>query len=98
MVRLKDMVEWKTVSGDKVTVGDISLTPVAQALIVRCAHGGLVWNRPVALLVERDGHTQRVPIVDVTRLVQIGLLGLTLICLVVTLVQSVARRRVHDER
>jgi hypothetical protein len=36
----------------------------------------MVWNRPAAVLVERDDLTQRIPIVDVTRVMQIVLFGL----------------------
>jgi hypothetical protein len=38
--------------------------------------GGFVWNRPTAVLVERDGQAHRIRIVDVTRILQVGLLAL----------------------
>lgn len=38
---------------------------------------GLVWNRPVSVQVEKDGVTQVIPIVDVTRVAQVLLWGLT---------------------
>jgi hypothetical protein len=39
----------------------------------------LVWNRPTAVLAEQDGQTRRIPIVDVTRILWVGLLGLAVL-------------------
>lgn len=98
MARLKEMLRWKTVSGDKVTVGDVTVTPQSQALTIRWPYGGLVWNRPVAILVERGEQTERVPIVDVTRIAQLGLLGLSLVFSMVIFALSIRRRRDRNER
>lgn len=76
MAYLRDIVNVQTVYGERVTAGEVSVTPQSQALIVRWPNGGWVWNRPVAVLVERNGTRERIPIVDVTRLIQWGLLGL----------------------
>jgi hypothetical protein len=78
MKRLKDVIQWQTVSGNPMTVGDVTVTPQSQALTVRWPFGGFVWNRPVAILVERRGlhSAERIPIVDVTRIAQLGLFGL----------------------
>ena len=97
MKRSKDMFKWQTASGDKVTVGDVTVTPQSQALIIRWPHGGLVWNRPVAILVERGEQTERIPIVDVTRIVQLGLLGLSLVFSMVIFALSVRQRRDRNE-
>jgi hypothetical protein len=41
--------------------------------------GGILWNRPVAVLVqEQDGSERVIPISDITRMAQIFLLGLGL--------------------
>jgi hypothetical protein len=63
-------------SGAPVTLGDITVTPQPRALVVRLPQGGLVWNRPTALTVERAEAKWRVPVVDVTRLLQLALLAL----------------------
>lgn len=68
----------ETVAGGPVRVGDVTVTPVAKTLIVRLPFFGFVWNRPVAALVERDGEITRLPVVDVTRLVQVTLIALSL--------------------
>lgn len=78
MAQPKEIIRWQTLSGEPVTVGDVTITPQAQALIIRLPFGGLVWNRPVAVLVEQGGQTRRIPIIDITRVVQLGLLGLSL--------------------
>jgi hypothetical protein len=97
MARLKKMLRWQTISGDKVTVGDVTITPQSRALTVRWPHGGLVWNRPVGILVERDEQTERIPIVDVTRMAQLGLLGLSVVFSMVIFVLSIRRRRDRNE-
>ena len=61
MPRLRDLFQWQTLSGAAVAVGDVTVTPQSQALIVRFPQGGLVWNRPVAVLIRQHGETKRVP-------------------------------------
>jgi hypothetical protein len=93
MAQLKKVLQWQTLSGDKATIGDVTVTPQSQALTVRWPNGGLVWSRPAAVLVERGEQTERVPIVDVTRIAQLGLFGLSLVFIMMTIVRSVRRRR-----
>jgi hypothetical protein len=96
-VKLGDIIKWQTVAGEAVTVGDVTVVPQSQALTLRWGrYGGLVWNRPVAVLVERGGQTERIPIVDVTRAVQLGLLGFCLIFCMVAFVVSTQRRRLSQ--
>jgi len=99
MSKLKDVVRWQTISGEEVTIGDVTLTPQSQALTLRWPNnGGFVWNRPVAVLVKRDGQTERVPVVDVTRIAQLTLFGLGLVFSMVTLILSIRKRRDKNER
>ena len=93
MKRLEEMFKWQTISGDKVAIGDVTVTPQSQALTVRWPNGGLAWNRPAAVLVERGERAERIPIVDVTRIAQLGLLGLSLVFTMMTIVLSARRRR-----
>ena len=91
---LKDFIQYQTVSADPIVVGDTRVTPQAQALSIRFPVGGFVWNRPSAVLVERDDGTQRIPIVDVTRVAQIALFGLILaFSVIITLAARRARPR-----
>jgi hypothetical protein len=75
MKRWIDHVEWRTVRGAPVTAHGMTVTPEARVLIVAGPHGGLVWNRPVAMRVARDGMTRRLPIFNVTWAAQVGLLS-----------------------
>src|SRR5260370_36719067 len=95
-MRLKDVFQVQTVSGQPVTVESVTVTPQSQALIVRRPIGGSVSNRPTSILVERDETAKRFPIVDITRILQLWLLGLRLLPSIVTSVklsQSKERRR-----
>jgi hypothetical protein len=73
MPRFEDMLRVQSLTGDPISVGGVTVTPQSQAIMVRWPKGGWVWNRPVAILVEREGKTERIPIVNVTRIAQIGL-------------------------
>jgi hypothetical protein len=89
MERLDKVVQWHTGVGYRITVGGVTVTPQVQALVVRFPRGGFVWNRPIAVFVERDGRSERLPVVDVTRRVWLGLLGLTLL---VSVIASISAR------
>ena len=94
-MKLDEIIKWQTVSGEAVTVGDVTVVPQSQALMLRWGrYGGLVWNRPAAILVERGDQTERIPIVDFTRVAQLGLLGFCLIFCMVAFVVPARRRRV----
>jgi hypothetical protein len=93
MVQNGDLFHRQTLLGKEITAGDITVTPQSQVLTLRWRGGGWVWNRPVAVLVERGGNVERVPIIDVTRMAQIGLYGLGLCLTVLTLLVSARRRR-----
>jgi hypothetical protein len=72
-------------SAEEVTVHGVTVTPRSRALVVRWPKGGLVWNRPTAVLVEHEGQLRRVPIVDVTRVLQVGLVGVAVLAAGVSL-------------
>jgi len=93
MTRLREKVSWQTMWGEEVIVGDITVTPQSKALVMHAPFGGLVWNRPVAVLVERGERTERIPIVDVTRIVELGLLALSVVFTVVIFILSAKKRR-----
>ncbi len=78
MMRGWSPMEVRVARGEPIRVGDVRVSPVSWSLIGRWPGGGFVWSRPAALDVERDGRVERVPIIDVTRLAQVGLMGVTL--------------------
>jgi hypothetical protein len=98
MPQLGDYILWQTVTGEPFEKDGTVITPLTQVLAVQLplgrAGGGLVWNRPAALLVERDGEVERIPILDVTRIIQVGLL---LGVLVAGLLTRRNRQRNQDE-
>jgi hypothetical protein len=79
MRSVMDRLGAREASAEPVTVDDVTVTPRSRALVVRLPKGGLVWNRPTAVLVEQDGQVRRIPIVDLTRILQISLLGLAVL-------------------
>lgn len=85
MAQIGGFLRWTTQAGAPITIHDTTVTPLAQALTIRWSRGGFVWNRPVALLVKRNGQHEQIPIPDVTRLAQlvlfaiVGLVGLVLL-------------------
>lgn len=83
MERPERTFQWQTALGTPTTVAGTTVTPESRALIVRLPFGGFVWNRPVAVLVEREGQTERIAIHDVTRILQVGLIGITVFMLIV---------------
>jgi hypothetical protein len=56
------VIEWREARGSPMSIGDSTITPVARSLVVRWPAGGSVWSGPAAVLVERDGRTERIPI------------------------------------
>lgn len=76
--RFNEIVQLKGGIGQSVTVGEVTVTPLSQALVIQLPFGGFVWNRPTAILVDQHGRTERIPVMNVTRVLVWGLLGLGL--------------------
>ena len=71
----------ETLPGETIQAGTNKITPFSQAvkLILPGAMGGSIWNRPLSVLVQRaDNSEQVLPVVDVTRIAQLALLGIGL--------------------
>ena len=83
MAQRQSLIGLQEKSGDLFTAGEVTVTPVSRVLTVRWPSGAWVWNRPVSIEVRRGGHTERIALVDVTRLIQLSLLGLAVIFFVV---------------
>ena len=74
-------VQIKTRAGDPVSVGDTEIVPLARSLCIQPPGfpGGLIWNRPSAVIVRTaDGQERMLPVPDVTRQKQLRLLGIGL--------------------
>lgn len=71
----------ETLTGQPVSVKDTRLRLRSQVIQFRLpgARGGLIWNRPVAVVLSTpDGQEQILPIRDVTRTAVLALLALSL--------------------
>jgi hypothetical protein len=75
----KRVIEWRSVTGATILAGDRTVTLEARTLVVRLPFGGVAWSRPSAVIVERDGRVERIPIRDVTRLVRLTITALPLV-------------------
>lgn len=83
----------ETRSGQPIQAGDATLTPFAQSWQVRFPNqsGGLVWNRPVSVLVtSANGQEQVLPVTDITRLALWALMGG---CALTVMILSLALRK-----
>lgn len=53
-------------------VGEWTVTLLARAAAIRLPFGGLVWNRPTAVIMQQGDNTVRLAIPDATRYAQLG--------------------------
>ena len=64
------VIEMLSKTGEPQRIGKLELTPMNQVLKIQFPgdHGGLIWNRPKAVVVRSDdGQEQILPVTDVTR-------------------------------
>jgi hypothetical protein len=78
-MNLKDVFRLQTQRGEQIRFGDSIVTPEVRALVIRWPNGGFVRAWPTALWVERGGQVRRLRILDMTRLIQVGLLATTVL-------------------
>ncbi len=78
MEQIRQMVSWRKVRGDAITLGDTTIFPTSQALSIRLPFGGFVWNRPTSVEVTTNGESEEIAIVDVTRVVLMAMTAITL--------------------
>jgi len=74
----KSILVQQTNWGEPVNTGDVNVYPVARSYRINfpAARGGIVWNRPLAVIVE-DSHGSRqiIPVQDRTRQLQVAILA-----------------------
>ena len=85
-------IELQTKSGEEVTVGEIRVTPQSQSLTVRWPQGGWVWNRPSRLVVQRGEETEHIPVLDVTRILQVVLYSLSALGVVIGFFLAISQK------
>ena len=74
-MELSKYAEIARTRGAPLRVGARTVTPVSWSLRLSLPAGGVVWTRPVAVVVEEGGTTEEIPIVDVTLIARLALLG-----------------------
>ena len=90
------ILSWETKEGPAITAHGYTVTPVAQALHLHTRFGGLVWNRPVAVLIDEGGSVTRLPIVDVTRVALWAMAGGAGLTLMITRLLSLSRSTTEE--
>jgi membrane protein implicated in regulation of membrane protease activity len=98
MQQLKAMVDLRTIEGQPVTVGNVTVTPLARLLTVRTPIGGFAWNRPAAIMVEREGRVERRPIRDITRILQLVMMSISALILIMLIARFFQRKEVSHDR
>lgn len=86
----------RTVDGESQAVGELEMTPRAQILALRLPFARFVWNRPTAITVSKDGVTEQIPIVDVTRVAEIGIYIMA--AFMVFVAWRLSNRQHHEEK
>ncbi len=81
----------QTLSGEPVLANGVTVTPQSQALTIRLPFWSFVYNRPSAILVGSEGRTERIPIIDVTRVAELTLA--LFVILLALAARSVNRRK-----
>ena len=73
------MLRVETLTGQTIRVKNTQVRVRSQVIQFRLpmANGGVIWNRPVAVLLRTsDGHEQMLPVPDLTRIAALILAGL----------------------
>ena len=96
MTQSQKFIQYQTKSGQPVTAGSLAVIPRSRALIVRWPFGGWFWNRPVSVTYQDGEQTRRMAIIDLTRLIQLSLLGLAVIFVTTGLIVSRRRRNQNE--
>jgi hypothetical protein len=66
-VRIGEIFSWQRNTGEAIAAQGFRVYPESLALVIRLPFAGFVWNYPVSVLVEREGKTKRMPIIDANR-------------------------------
>jgi hypothetical protein len=86
---MRDILDWRLIEGASVTRSGVTATPLTRLAALRWRGGALVWARPAGVIVQRGSSRRQVSIVDLTRLLQLAIVGVG----ATWLVARVARQR-----
>lgn len=87
-VSMKKYITWQTKTGNAIEINDVTIIPQAQVLQLKLPFGGLLWNRPTNVMVERNGQIKTFPLIDVTRFALWVIFGLTAVIYLLLLMRN----------
>ncbi|MFN2189588.1 MAG: hypothetical protein ACK2T3_12565 [Candidatus Promineifilaceae bacterium] len=91
MEKIRKILHVETLMGEPIQAGEMVITPVSQAVILKIPHFGAVWNRPHQIRITEGESKTSVQIVNITRIAQIAIYGLGAVLLAAML--ALSRRR-----
>ena len=92
MVWRKGVIRRETGTGEPVTVSGVTVVPQSQAFAVRLPFGGVLWNRPVGVLIKRGAETRRMSITDVSATICRVLFGIGVLCVSIAIIRLIRER------
>ena len=95
MANWREIITWRLEEGASTTRDGTTVTPLARILAIRWPGGGLLRAWPAGVIVQHDGSRRRVPIVDITRALRLGILGIGIWWLIA---HSVRQRNIRQRR
>jgi hypothetical protein len=70
---------WYSIDTEPVRGGGLTITPRSRVLSLRWRQAAFVWQTPTSVLIEGSGISQRVRVLDLTRIAQVALLLLAVL-------------------
>ena len=92
MVWRNGVIQRRTDTGEPITIRGVTVVPQSQAIVVRLPFGGVLWNRPVGVLIKRGEETRRRPITDVSATICRVLFGIGVVCVSIAIVRLIRER------
>lgn len=78
---LEPYIQYRMRYGNPIPGPGYAIVPVTKTLVAQIPgmRGGAVWNRPISIhVITPEGNEAALPVVDVTRIIQLALLALGL--------------------
>jgi hypothetical protein len=88
MSQPQKFIHFQASSGPAFTAGPLTVTPHMQTLTGRWPAAGWRWSRPVSVTWQMGEQSGQLTIIDLTRLVQLSLLSLSVIFFITGLIVS----------
>lgn len=93
MSALNQFLQYSTRTGEPIEHGETTVTPVSRVLSVRLPYWQFIWSRPVSVRVDDGTATSELAIVDITLLIQISMLAISLAAFILSLATRIIRSK-----